>query len=63
MPKSNYGKNVTPSWMSWDKRKDGKESIVYGKHGQSEHGHTVRDKDGKIVYSRSIGGRKHDTGR
>jgi len=57
-----YGKNVTPSEVKVTNRPDGKESIVYGndradnwKVGES-HGHTVRNSDGSIDYSRSKDG-------
>lgn len=57
-----YGKNVTPSEVKVTNRPDGKESIVYGndrdnngKIGES-HGHTVRNSDGSIDYSRSKDG-------
>lgn len=57
-----YGKNVTPSEVKVTNRSDGKESIVYGndrndkgKIGES-HGHTVRNSDGTIDYSRSKDG-------
>lgn len=68
MPKSNYGKgnqNVTPSWVSWNTRKDGKEQAFYGKDGGgSQHGHGVRGRDGNVDYSRTIGGKVvHDNKR
>ncbi len=62
MSKSTYGRGnqkVIPGWASWITRKgDGKESVVFGKRGSSRHGHSVRRKDGRLDYSRSISGRK-----
>jgi len=51
MPKSSYGKGnqkVTPSWVKWGTgKRDGKESTIFGKRGQSDpHGHSVRGRDG-----------------
>lgn len=57
-----YGKNVTPSEVKVTTRPDGKESIVYGNDRASDgkigtpHGHTVRNSDGSIDYSRSKDG-------
>lgn len=56
-----YGSNVTPRHIKVTQRPDGKESIIYGNNRDQNgkitgaHGHTIRDSNGNVEYSRSIG--------
>jgi hypothetical protein len=58
--RTDYGRDnqsVTPAYRETTTRSDGKESTIYGnRDGTSNHGHSVRSADGKVEYSRTIGG-------
>lgn len=58
--RTDYGREnqkVTPAYRVTTTRNDGKESTIFGKKdGSSEHGHSVRNSDGTVDYSRTIGG-------
>ncbi len=60
-----FGKNTKPRYAYESARPDGSRSLVYGnqiKPGSSirpidkPHGHSVRDADGNLTYSRTPGG-------
>lgn len=50
------GDNVKPNWAKERTRSNGKKDVIYGSKGSKSHGHSVRSKDGSIVYSRTPGG-------
>ncbi|MFZ2998773.1 MAG: hypothetical protein WA071_00355 [Undibacterium umbellatum] len=58
-----FGKNAKPRYVRESTRPDGSKSVVYGQQLNERgrvakpHGHGVQNPDGKVGYSRTIGGK------